>query len=164
MSNSAENVFNRLTSILPVEDKELYKFYDTAVRTFWTHDEIDLANDVVQWKEKLSDDERSFLSHILGFFVQSDQLININLGDRFLKDIDSIPDRYSKYCRLFYNAQTMIEDIHTLSYETLINELITDRSLNDHFKRSISNIPAIRKKQNGAQSTLTILRAPFRFV
>ncbi len=149
-ANNSDAVFDRLTSLLPVEDKELYKFYDTAVRTFWTHDEIDLANDVVQWKEQLNDNERIFLSHILAFFNRSDQLVNINLGDRFLKDIETIPDRYQKYCRLFYNAQMMIEDIHTLSYETLINELITDRKLNKHFKRAITNIPAIRKKADWA--------------
>ena len=147
---SAQKVFSRLTSVLPVEDEELYEMYKTATRTFWTEDEVDLSSDVVQWNESLGDDERSFLSHVLGFFVQSDQLVNINLGDRFLKDIESIPDKYSKYCRLFYNAQMMIEDIHTLSYETMLNAFITDPFTNDHFKRSISNIPAITKKAEWA--------------
>jgi ribonucleotide reductase beta subunit family protein with ferritin-like domain len=44
----------------------------------------------------------------------------------------------------------MIEDIHTLSYETMINELITDPVTNDHFKRSIANIPAVAKKAEWA--------------
>lgn len=147
---TSNGVFARLTSLLPVQDKELFQMYETALRTFWTWDEVDLSVDTVQWRESLSDDERSFLSHILGFFVQSDQLVNINLGDRFLKDIETIPDRYSKYCRLFYNAQMMIEDIHTLSYETLLNEFISDPETNDHFKRSIANIPAVSKKAEWA--------------
>lgn len=147
---STNAVFSRLTSILPIQDKELYGMYETAIRTFWSHDEVDLTNDVVQWKENLTDDERTFLSHVLGFFVQADQLVNINLGDRFLQDIDTIPDRYRKYCRLFYNAQMMIEDIHTLSYETMLNEFISDPKLNDHFKRSIANIPCITKKADWA--------------
>lgn len=147
---SSKHVFQRLTSILPVQDAELYELYETAVRTFWSHDEVDISADVAQWNENLTDDERSFLSHVLGFFVQSDQLVNINLGDRFLKDIENIPDRYSKYCRLFYNAQMMIEDIHTLSYETMLNEFLTDRTQNDHFKKSIANIPAITKKADWA--------------
>lgn len=147
---SSNNVFNRLTSILPVQDNELFEMYQTAVRTFWSHDEVDISSDVVQWNENLTDIERSFLSHVLGFFVQSDQLVNINLGDRFLKDIEMIPDKYSKYCRLFYNAQMMIEDIHTLSYETMLNEFISDPVMNDHFKKSIANIPAIAKKAEWA--------------
>lgn len=147
---SSQAIFNRLTSILPIQDIELYDMYQTATRTFWTHDEVDLSDDISQWKEKLTDDERTFLSHVLGFFVQADQLVNINLGDRFLIDIEAIPDRYRKYCRLFYNAQMMIEDIHTLSYETMLNEFISDPKLNDHFKRSIANIPCITKKADWA--------------
>lgn len=149
MSSSA--VFNRLTSLLPVCDDELYALYETATRTFWTHDEVDLVNDIAQWNDNLTDDERTFLSHILGFFVQADQLVNINIGDRFLKDIENIPQRYSKYCRLFYNAQMMIEDIHTLSYETMLNEFISDPVQNDHFKRSIANIPCVNKKAQWAE-------------
>lgn len=147
---SSQLVFDRLTSLLPIQDTELYGMYETALRTFWTHDEVDLSNDVTEWNSALSDSERGFLSHVLGFFVQSDQLVNINLGDRFLNDIESIPDRYRKYCRLFYNAQMMIEDIHTLSYETMLNEFIKDSKLNKHFKESIANIPAIKKKANWA--------------
>ena len=147
---SSNAVFSRLTSVLPVQDTELYALYETAMRTFWTFDEVDLVNDVVQWNENLTDDERNFLSHVLGFFVQADQLVNINLGDRFLKDIEQIPDRYSKYCRLFYNAQMMIEDVHTLSYETMLNEFISDPKLNDHFKRSIANIPCVNQKAQWA--------------
>ena len=148
---TSPTVFNRLTSLLPVCDDELYALYETATRTFWTHDEVDLVNDITQWNDNLTDDERTFLSHILGFFVQADQLVNINIGDRFLKDIENIPQRYSKYCRLFYNAQMMIEDIHTLSYETMLNEFISDPVLNDHFKRSIANIPCVNKKAQWAE-------------
>jgi len=158
---STKAVFDRLTSILPVEDMDLYKLYETTMRTFWTFDEIDLTTDVVQWKEQLSDDERHFLSHVLGFFVQADQLVNINLGDRFLVDIDSIPDRYRKYCRLFYNAQMMIEDIHTLSYETMLNEFIPDPKLNKHFKQSIANIPCIAKKAEWAARYINDLDSEF---
>jgi ribonucleoside-diphosphate reductase subunit M2 len=150
-----KSVFDRLTSLLPVQDLELYSYYDKAARTFWTHDEVDLSTDIVQWKEKLSDDEKYFLSHILAFFVQSDQLVNINLGDRFLVDIDSLPDHYRKYCRLFYNFQTMIEDVHTLSYETMLNEYIPDPKMNAHYKQAITNIPVITRKAEWAAHYIT---------
>lgn len=149
---SSQLIFDRLTYVLPVENAELYGMYETALRTFWTHDEVDLSLDVVEWNSSLSDNERHFLSHVLGFFVQSDQLVNIDLGDRFLNDIEHIPDRYRKYCRLFYNAQMVIEDIHTLSYETMLNEFIKDDRENHHYKESIANIPAIKKKANWAAS------------
>ncbi len=158
---SIQAVFDRLTSLLPVEDTELYSYYDKAARTFWTHDEIDLSSDIVQWKEKLSDDEKYFLSHILAFFNRSDQLVNINLGDRFLNDIDTLPNRYSKYCRLFYNFQTMIEDIHTLSYETMLNEYIPDPKLNDHYKCAISTIPVVARKAEWAANYINDRESDF---
>jgi ribonucleotide reductase beta subunit family protein with ferritin-like domain len=146
----SSNTLTRLTSILPVQDKELFALLQQAKATFWTEDEIDLSNDLVDWQTKLNDTEKDFISHILGFFVQSDQLVNINLGDRFLIDIESIPIQYSKYAKLFYNFQVAIEDIHTLMYETLLNEFIVDQDQLLHFKNSIENIPAVSKKAQWA--------------
>ena len=145
-----ENVQSKLYSLLPVSDLELYELYDKARLTYWTHDEIELDYDVADWKNKLNDNERYFISHILGFFVQSDQLVNINLSERFIKDIEHIPNDLYKYSKLFYNFQQMIEDIHTLTYETLLNTLITDYEENQHYKNSIKNIPAITKKAEWA--------------
>ncbi len=145
-----EHIQDKLYSLLPVSDMELYELYDKARLTYWTHDEIELDYDVSDWKNKLNDNERYFISHILGFFVQSDQLVNINLSERFVKDIENIPSDLYKYSKLFYNFQQMIEDIHTLTYETLLNTLITDYTENNHYKNSIQNIPAITKKAEWA--------------
>lgn len=142
----SSNTLARLTSYLPVEDDTLFKLYQEAKATYWTEDEIDLSYDLVDWNTKLNDTEKNFISHILGFFVQSDQLVNINLGDRFLEDIKDIPRKYSKYSQLFYNFQVAIEDIHTLMYETLLNELITDQDKLLHFKNAVSEIPAVNQK------------------
>jgi ribonucleoside-diphosphate reductase subunit M2 len=144
----ASNALTRLTSYLPVADQELFDLYQQAKMTFWTEDEIDLTNDLADWG-KLSDNEQSFISHILGFFVQSDQLVNINLGDRFVQDLETIPSKYNG-ARLFYNFQISMEDIHTLTYETLLNAFITDPSKLLYFKNAIKNIPAVRQKANWA--------------
>jgi ribonucleoside-diphosphate reductase subunit M2 len=136
----------RLTSYLPVQDDSLFKLYQQAKATYWTEDEIDLSYDLVDWNTKLNTDEKNFISHILGFFVQSDQLVNINLGDRFLEDIKMIPSKYSKYAQLFYNFQVAIEDVHTLMYETLLNEFITNQDQLVHFKNAVSQIPAVNQK------------------
>jgi ribonucleoside-diphosphate reductase subunit M2 len=44
----------------------------------------------------------------------------------------------------------MIEDVHTLSYESMLNEFISDPELNIHFKNSISNIPCVKHKAEWA--------------
>ncbi len=142
----SSNTLARLTSYLPVEDDSLFKLYQEAKATYWTEDEIDLSYDLIDWNTKLDKTEKNFISHILGFFVQSDQLVNINLGDRFLEDIKEIPIKYGKYSQLFYNFQVAIEDVHTLMYETLLNELITNQEKLLHFKNAISEIPAVNQK------------------
>lgn len=135
----------KLYTLLPVENTELYNLYKQAQSSFWTEDEIDLSYDKQDWDE-MNDDEKYFISHILAFFVQSDQLVNINLTERFTQDIEKLPNDIYKYAKLFYNFQMMMEDIHTLTYETLLNTLITNPKDNEYYKNSIKNIPTVRKK------------------
>jgi hypothetical protein len=47
---------------------------------------VDLGSDVKDW-ERLNDDERHFISHILAFFAASDGIVNENLGARFMQEV-----------------------------------------------------------------------------
>lgn len=49
-------------------------------------EEVDLSDDMKHW-EKLSDDEKHFISHILAFFAASDGIVLENLGVRFMKEV-----------------------------------------------------------------------------
>ena len=49
-------------------------------------EEVDLGSDVKDW-ERLSDDERHFVSHVLAFFAASDGIVNENLGARFMQEV-----------------------------------------------------------------------------
>jgi ribonucleotide reductase beta subunit family protein with ferritin-like domain len=48
--------------------------------------QVDLSDDHPHW-EKLTDDERFFISHVLAFFASSDGIVNENLGVRFMNDV-----------------------------------------------------------------------------
>ena len=51
------------------------QFYDKWLeheQGHWTHQEVPLNEDVYDWKHKLSDGERSFLTNIFRFFTQGD--------------------------------------------------------------------------------------------
>ena len=50
----------------------------------WFPEEIDLEDDVQQWKA-LDDDTRQYLQHVLAFFAASDGLINQNLMQQFMQ-------------------------------------------------------------------------------
>ena len=51
-----------------------------------TAEEVDLGDDMRHW-EKLTDDERHFVSHILAFFAASDGIVLENLAVRFMKEV-----------------------------------------------------------------------------
>lgn len=49
-------------------------------------EEVDLGDDIKHW-EKLTADEKHFISHVLAFFAASDGIVLENLAVRFMKEI-----------------------------------------------------------------------------
>lgn len=135
----------KVVNILPVRNENLYDQYKRAKGCFWDVSELDLSKDKNEW-DKLSPDEQFFLENVLAFFSQSDQLVNSNLEERFLKDINELPDSVAIYCKLFYNFQKTMEDIHSITYETLLHTYISDRERLASLKNAIATVPAIGRK------------------
>ena len=48
--------------------------YKKALASFWSTEEIDLSYDLSDW-DKLTNDEKHFLSHVLAFFAASDGIV-----------------------------------------------------------------------------------------
>ena len=57
--------------------------------------------------DKLTSDEKHFISHILAFFAASDGIVNENLCERFASEVQ-IPE-----ARCFYGFQIAMENIHS---------------------------------------------------
>lgn len=55
--------------LFPIKYHEIWQMYKKAEASFWTAEEIDLSKDLHDWENKLNDDERFFISHVLAFFV-----------------------------------------------------------------------------------------------
>ena len=68
--------------LFPIEQHEIWEMYKLHAASFWTAEEIDLAEDAKDWK-KLNDNERHFLKHVLAFFAASDGIVNENLVIQF---------------------------------------------------------------------------------
>ena len=62
--------------------------------SFWTAEEIDLAQDTRDWNG-LTDDERHFIKHVLGFFAASDGIVLENLAERFISEVQLPEARWS---------------------------------------------------------------------
>lgn len=142
---------DKIEKIFPIRNHQIYDMYLKARSCFWIEKEIDMSNDKYDWDNKLNDDERFFLSNILAFFAQSDQIVNINLEERFMADVNNLPSDLKIYTKLFYDFQKSMENIHSITYEMILNTNITDSKKLRTFTNAIEHVPAIRKKALWAQ-------------
>lgn len=117
--------------------------YKQQIAMFWTPAEIDLSQDVSDW-EKLTNNERHYISYILAFFAASDGIIVENLALRFLVEIQ-IPE-----VRCFYGFQLMMENIHSETYSLLIDTYIKDNIQKDFLLNAVENIPSVKAKSDWA--------------
>jgi len=130
--------------ILPIQYDDIWRMYKKAQASFWTAEEVDLEKDLKDWNEKLKDDERYFISHVLAFFAASDGIVNENLVERFMQEVQ-IPE-----ARCFYGFQIAIENIHSEMYSLLIDTYIKDRQERNKLFNAIETFPAIKKKADWA--------------
>ena len=105
--------------------------YKKAEASFWTAEEIDLSKDLHDWNNKINDDEKFFISHILAFFAASDGIVNENLVERFSGEVQ-IPE-----ARCFYGFQIMMENIHSETYSLLIDTYIKEPAQRTHLFNAI---------------------------
>jgi len=126
--------------LFPIQYPEIWRFYKKAQASFWTVEEIDLSHDVLDWTQRLNDDERQFISHILAFFAASDGIINENLVERFSNDVQVAE------ARCFYGFQIMMENIHSETYSLLIDTYIKDPDERTRLFDAIETIPLIKRK------------------
>jgi ribonucleoside-diphosphate reductase beta chain len=130
--------------LFPIQHNDIWQFYKKSEASFWTAEEIDLAQDLIDWNEKLSDDERHFIKHVLAFFAASDGIVNENLAENFLSEV-----QYTE-AKFFYGFQIAIENIHSETYSLLIDTYIRDDKEKDYLFNAIDTIPCVKKKADWA--------------
>jgi ribonucleoside-diphosphate reductase beta chain len=130
--------------LFPIKHKDIWEMYKKAEASFWTAEEIDLASDATDWNNKLNDNERHFIKHVLAFFAASDGIVNENLAINFLNEVQS-PE-----ARCFYGFQIMMENIHSETYSLLIDTYIKDPVEKDKLLHAIDTVPCVGKKAEWA--------------
>jgi len=118
--------------------------YKNHMAAFWTADEIDLSQDLVDWNENLNDDERHFIKNILAFFAASDGIVNENLAINFINEV-----QYAE-ARCFYGFQLMMENIHSETYSLLIDTYISDPKEVDMLLNAVEHIDSVKLKAEWA--------------
>ncbi|CAA9197988.1 ribonucleotide-diphosphate reductase subunit beta [Flavobacterium plurextorum] len=130
--------------IFPIKHHDIWEWYKKMEASFWTAEEIDLHQDLTDWNNKLSDDERYFIKHILAFFAASDGIVNENLAENFVNEV-----QYAE-AKFFYGFQIMMENIHSETYSLLIDTYVKDEAEKAELFNALEVFPAIGKKAEWA--------------
>ena len=130
--------------LFPIKQDDIWQYYKKAEASFWTAEEIDLHQDLTDWNNKLNDDERYFIKHVLAFFAASDGIVNENLAENFVNEVQFTEAKF------FYGFQIMMENIHSETYSLLIDTYIKDPVEADKLFHAIETFDAIKKKAEWA--------------
>jgi len=117
--------------------------YKKAEASFWTAEEIDLAQDSADWAG-LSAGERLFVSHVLAFFAASDGIVGENLAINFATEVQVAE------IRCFYGFQIAVENIHSETYSLLIDTYIKDPREKTRLLQAVETIDCVKNKANWA--------------
>jgi len=147
MSNASEPILqenpNRFV-LFPIVHSDIWSFYKKSEASFWTAEEIDLSQDLTDWNDRLNDDERHFVKHVLAFFAASDGIVNENLAENFVSEV-----QYTE-AKFFYGFQIMMENIHSETYSLLIDTYIKDPKEKDYLFNAIDTVPCVKQKADWA--------------
>lgn len=130
--------------LFPIQHDDIWSYYKKAEASFWTAEEIDLSADLIDWENKLNDDERHFIKHVLAFFAASDGIVNENLAEHFLNEV-----QYTE-AKFFYGFQVTMENIHSETYSLLIDTYIKDTKEKNYLFNAIDTVGCVSKKAEWA--------------
>jgi ribonucleoside-diphosphate reductase beta chain len=125
--------------LFPIQHSDIWKLYKKSEAVFWTAEEIDLAQDLTDW-QKLNNEEKHFISHVLAFFAASDGIVNENLAMNFFNEV-----QYPE-AKCFYGFQIMMENIHSETYSLLIDTYIKDPKEKDKLFNALTTLDSVKKK------------------
>ena len=131
-------------SLYPIKETGIMEFYDKHKSAFWTAEEIDLSDDMKDWKS-LTDNEKHFIEMTLGFFAASDFIVNEHLFTNFIEKISLME------LQMYYRFQAMMEDIHSKTYADMINAYVKDEDRKDKLFNAVTEIPCVKKKGDWAK-------------
>jgi len=143
---------NRLT-VYPIKYDKIWEMYKCQQAAFWTAEEIDFSNDYNDF-EKLSNNEKHFIKMVLAFFAASDTIVNINLGERFIREVQI------REAIITYTYQMMMESVHSEVYSLMIDNIVRNPEEKLKLLNAITEYPCISKKAQWAQKWIES-NAPF---
>lgn len=137
------NEVNNRFVLYPIVWTSVWEAYKKHQQAFWTAEEIDFSADISDW-EKLSSDEKYFISNILSFFAGSDGIVFENISINFIEEI-KIPE-----IRAYYGWQAAMETIHSETYALMIDTYIRDQTEKIKTLNGIKELTGVKNKADWA--------------
>lgn len=129
--------------MFPIKYNDVYIMLKKAQSAYWVADEINFSQDLIDI-DKLNENEKYFLNHILAFFAASDGIVMDNLSTRFTNEIPIAE------VKGFYAFQNAMETVHSETYSLLIDTYVKDSIEKDKLFNAVINFPAIKEKADWA--------------
>lgn len=129
----------RLT-IFPIVHEDIWALYKIQLASFWTANEVDFSKDRSDWQDRLTDDERRFITHILAFFASADSVVMLNLMENFAREVKVLE------AQVAYTFQAAMENVHGEVYSLMIESYITDPVEKADLFERLGNIPTVQQK------------------
>ena len=124
---------------IPAQSRPFWDMYKTVQKMLWFSEEIDLSEDRKHFAG-LSADEKRFIEMILAFFAQADSIVTENVVTRLYDEVKDAS------VRAFYGLQIAFENVHSETYNVILDTLITDPARKQCLFRAIETTPSIRAK------------------
>lgn len=128
--------------MFPTKDPGALEMAHNQQDVFWRVSEFSghMDKDVVDWNERMTPEERHFMSMALAFFAASDGIVSENLVARFCLESD-LPE-----VRMFYITQAFFEQIHSEAYSLIIDRLVPDAAEKNRLFRAVEHHACVRRK------------------
>lgn len=105
------------TYFKPFKYPEFYNIWLEHEQSHWIHSEVPLLEDIKDWKTKLTESEKNFLTHIFRFFTQTD----LDVAGAYVKNY--LPFFPQPEIRMMLCGFAAREAIHIAAYSHLIETL-----------------------------------------
>lgn len=110
-------VFGERSHFKPIRYEWAFKAYQMQQKMHWLPAEIPLHEDVRDWNDRLTNDERNLLTQIFRFFTQGDIDVSEGYVDRYLARF-KLPE-----LRMMMLAFANMEAVHIEAYSLLLEEV-----------------------------------------
>jgi len=130
------------TYFKPFHYPEFYEIWLKHEQSHWLHTEVPMLEDVKDWKNRLTTEEKYFLTNIFRFFTQSD----IDVAGGYVKNY--LPNFPQPEVRMMLTGFAAREALHVAAYSHLIESLGMPESTYNEFLE----YDAMREKHEYFQS------------